>query len=786
MSDIISVSTAQELEQALQHANGGETIELAGGDYGDLDLLTFKKFGVKAIYDTPVTITSADPEDRASFSGMDLREVKNLTFDNVVFDSDYSGGDVWVGPFKIANSEGITIRNSLIEGELASGTGDPTADGFATGKGLRVSSSSDIVIENNEFTTWHRGMVISGSTDVQVTGNDVHSMRSDGMNFSQVERVLIEDNHIHDFKRSMSSSDHSDMIQFWTNGTSRPSTDIVIRGNTLDVGDGKTQSIFMRNDQVDRGFAGEEMFYRNLLIEENVILNNHVHGIAVGETNGLVIRKNSVLDADAENTSSVATPIIKVKPASMDVVITQNATAGISGQRGQPDWTVSDNALIQNADLNAPGHYGAEFIHSSMSGAANAYLPDPDGTVAQLDAGASRLRLDTAPDEIMVAFDVSSVPDDNNSVVFDAAHTYGPTGALGPDDAPLFVWDFGDGTGATGQVVRHSFAEAGRYETTLTVVTPDGETASTKGKIALKGTEMLSFDPQTGIFETEKYGDTMVIDHSDRGSVETQSGYGVDLGDRGTATRVDEAHLARLFGAESFDMSMTLRADTPGSTGEVALSFLNFLISIENRGEVGFKLWTDKEAKKLTTSGVTVNDGQDHDVRISFDSEESRLEIHVDDTLAAATEIEGAMRANNPRPLMFGNPWGKENFDGTLTAFDLDVGNQDYPDYAGDVTAVPTDESRGATAPEEEASPSISAPFAVFADLQADRLEVTIDETLAGDTAAPATQEQAPETISLIGSVRSDAIWAAQTVHDDDVLDDPGTMDVFVEEAPVL
>ena len=53
-------------------------------------------------------------------------------------------------------------------------------------------------------------------------------------------------------------------------------------------------------------------------------------------------------------------------------------------------------------------------------------------------------------------------------------------------------------------------------------------------------------------------------------------------------------------------------------------------------------------------------------------------------------------------------------------------------------------------------------------------------------TTAPVAQEQAPEIISLIGSVRSDAIRAAQTVHDDDALDDPGVMDVFVEEAPVL
>ncbi|MGI3212819.1 right-handed parallel beta-helix repeat-containing protein [Roseovarius tibetensis] len=692
MSDIFSVSGAAELRKALVDAKGGDRIELAGGDYGQLDLMTFKTFGVKAIYDSPVTITSADPGDRASFSGMDLREVRNLTFDNVVFDSGYTGGDHWVGPFSVRNSEGITIRNSLFAGELASGTGDPAKDGFATGKGLSVGGSSDVAIEGNEFTTWHRGMVIGGSENVRVIGNDVHSMRSDGMNFAGVRNVRIEDNHLHDFARSKSSGDHSDMIQFWTNGTSRPSTDIVIRGNTLDAGDGDgTQSIFMRNELVDRGLAGEEMFYRNLLIEENVILNNHTHGISVGETDGLVIRRNSVLDADAEISATVATPRINLKAQSKNVVVEQNATAAINGHTDQPGWTVSGNALVQNTGLNAPGHYATEFIHSSLGGAAEAYLPDPDGTIAQLGAGASRLHLDTTPDSLRAAFDVSNDPGGATSVVFDAAHTYGPTGALAADDA-LFVWDFGDGTGATGQVVRHGYAEAGHYDATLTVVTPDGATAAAQGGIAIMGADMLTFDPQTGAFLAEGYGEATPVEGSDSGSVAQGDGHVIDLGGSGTAVGIPpDTGIARLFGAESFEMSMTLRADTPGSTGEVARVHGNFTLSVANRGEVSFSLWTDEARADLTTTHVTVNDGEDHDIRIVFDGASDRLEIHVDDALAAVTELEGAVRGDYPRGLTFGNPWGKENFDGTLTAFDMEVGKQDYPDYAGDTSAIPED-----------------------------------------------------------------------------------------------
>ena len=116
------------------------------------------------------------------------------------------------------------------------------------------------------------------------------------MNFAQVERVRIEANHIHDFNRVLESPDHADMIQFWTNGTTSPSSDITIRGNILNSGAGWfTQSIFMRNELVDSGKAEAEMFYRNVIIEDNVIINAHLHGISVGETAGLKIANNTVI-----------------------------------------------------------------------------------------------------------------------------------------------------------------------------------------------------------------------------------------------------------------------------------------------------------------------------------------------------------------------------------------------------------------------------------------------------------------------------------------------------------
>jgi len=682
MADItIRVTNAEELRAALVNATGGETIELEGGDYGELDLQTFKTFGVKAIYDTPVTITSADPNHRASFSEMDLREVKNLTFDNVVFDSNYTGGAVWVSPFMILDSEGVTIRNSLFEGELASGTGDPTTDGFATGKGLRIEGSSGIVVENNEFTTWHRALTVGGSTDVSVVGNDVHSIRSDGMNFAHVQNVLIENNHIHDFALSKASADHSDMIQFWTTGGTVPSENIIIRGNTLDMGDGDlTQSIFMRNEVVDQGLAGREMFYRNILIEQNVILNSHSHGITVGETDALTIRKNTVLPISRDDEDFGMVPRINVAGASTNVVIEQNAVGGISGFGGQENWRVGSNVIVQNADIALDGHVETQFVTSSLrTGSAADLRVLPDSLVAQLGAGADRLSGDYPSGAVAPLFSVTTSADDVATLVFDASFSVGPDGKPLPADA-RYVWEFGDGSTAEGVRVAHAFATAGRFDTKLSVVLPDGTTHATSAQIGLSGVDVVSFDASTGEFSKHAFGESTSIDSSGANIVDTNTGKVIDLGAPGVAASVAKEDIQRFFGAEAFEITMTVQADKPlQSAGEVARIHGSFIMKIDQSGVLTTTLFTDDGAVEVKTSGVRLNDGQAHDIMLRFDGEADEVEVLVDGSVAGSASVTGEMPVMQHWGLVFGNPWGDPNFDGKLSAFGIASEINDFP-----------------------------------------------------------------------------------------------------------
>ena len=355
----ISVSSASGLTTAMAQAKAGDTILLASGNYG--------AFSTGNDYSSAVTIKSADAGSPATFSSVSLNGATGITFDSINFDYKFRAGDTLdVTPFSVNGSSNIAFKNSVFDGDVGSGL-DAVSNGYGVGRGLAIYGSTGVTVDNSEFKTWLRGIVVDGSSNINLTNNNIHSIRSDGMDFVQVQKVLIEGNNFHDFRGAPGSADHSDFIQFWTSGTTVPSTNITIRNNVLNVGQGTwAESIFIRNEVVDQGQAGTSMYYKNILIENNTISNAHTHGITVGETDGLIIR-NNVLEAAQLNTANavnaayikqfggptagILVPQIHLAAVSDNVTVTGNAYSGASwfsgprfdGYTNQSDWKVAAN-----------------------------------------------------------------------------------------------------------------------------------------------------------------------------------------------------------------------------------------------------------------------------------------------------------------------------------------------------------------------------------------------------------------------------------------------------------
>ncbi len=139
---VISVASTAELYAALSSAEGGERIELAGGDYGSLNIS-----GVT--FPSDVTIVSADPANPAIVSDLIVSNSSHLVFDSILFDFVAGAGDSEnVKPFYVYNSAYITIRNSVFDGDEVPSTTGGSGD-FGTGYGLWVQGSDNVVVENN-------------------------------------------------------------------------------------------------------------------------------------------------------------------------------------------------------------------------------------------------------------------------------------------------------------------------------------------------------------------------------------------------------------------------------------------------------------------------------------------------------------------------------------------------------------------------------------------------------------------------------------------------------------
>jgi len=474
----VTVASATELKEALKNAPAaGGTIFLKPGNYGLLNLYDKREPFVQ--FPSEVTIKSANTNNPAIITSLQISGVKNLTFDGIKFDYTEQSEDVeWTAPFMLSQrtNTNITFKNCIFDGDVSHAS-DPQRRGFGTAIGLRVDGGTSLTLEDNKFFTWHRAGTFGHIDGLTVRNNEIYDIRSDGFDFAQDTDVLIEGNYLHDFRKSAQSGDHMDMIQFWTSGTDSPSKNITIRNNILDSRAGDwTQSIFMRNELVDTGAAGDEMLYQNILIENNFIHNAHAHGITVGETNGLTIRNNTILhNVDAGNDGLVNVPTINaVAQRSKNVVIANNIVARLSVP-SNTNATFSNNLVVQREFPTQDNYYGDIFfdgLAGQRSNAGTDFMARPGSVIEVKGVGAALTRFNPQPaTPVGYVLDTPGVGRDLLTHTFAIGGVYGPVGALSVNGVS---WKFGDGSSASGKTASHTYTRGGRYTVTASVSTNVG------------------------------------------------------------------------------------------------------------------------------------------------------------------------------------------------------------------------------------------------------------------------------------------------------------------------
>lgn len=262
-----SASSAAELVSLLRNARGGEIIYLAPGRY---DPIAFQRLQ----FDVPVTITSADPNDRAELTGLVLRDSKGVKVVDLKL-TDLTPEIMY--DFRVQDSSDIVLDKLLI-------TSVETSQ-YNSGP-LMIRGSTNVTVTRSEIAHVKYGVSMLENRGISITGNYFHHIRIDGIRGGGNSDIEIRDNLFTDFFPN--KGDHPDAIQFWTTNTTTSAHNIRIADNVIVRGAGTPmQGIFMR-DEI------ETLPYRSVSIDGNTIIGTMYHGIKISHADRISLSSNRV------------------------------------------------------------------------------------------------------------------------------------------------------------------------------------------------------------------------------------------------------------------------------------------------------------------------------------------------------------------------------------------------------------------------------------------------------------------------------------------------------------
>ncbi|MBK9033682.1 MAG: right-handed parallel beta-helix repeat-containing protein [Myxococcales bacterium] len=261
----------------------GATLVLRGGAHGDVSLAG----------DNPEMITiRAAPGEVPQLERLEIRagqrwRLRGLTISPSFAAAPYTGNIVTLGE-RAASSE-LILEDSFVYSELDS-SGWTIADWMAAPSGVLLGRNGrDLTLRNTQVTNTRFGVAIT-SFDSLVEGNVINNFSADGIRVTRdgatVAHNVIKNVYVSD---ADGDANHDDAIQcFLFNVGTGLVRDVTIRGNIIINREDDAQP-FAAPVQAIGFFDGPLV---NFLVEDNVILVSHWHGVSLYDAQGSQILDN--------------------------------------------------------------------------------------------------------------------------------------------------------------------------------------------------------------------------------------------------------------------------------------------------------------------------------------------------------------------------------------------------------------------------------------------------------------------------------------------------------------
>lgn len=270
MSGVRLIGPGDDLAVAVQNAPDGSTLRLAPGVYPATRVIgVARKRGI--------VLTSADPDDMAILTGLELHKSSGITLKKLHFNGMAPNANYGL---LVMHCERIAVENSVFDNPQKL-VDQRKMSAFM----LRLTTDS--TVSRNHFSYYKHGLEMLDVARVQVIGNEFEQMQTDGIRGGGINDALFAENVIADFHPL--PGDHPDGIQLWTTHQTESAHNIIARDNLIYRGEGAVlQGIFM-TDQ-----SGGALPYKNVEITGNLAIGTMYNGIMVAGGDGVRITNNQV------------------------------------------------------------------------------------------------------------------------------------------------------------------------------------------------------------------------------------------------------------------------------------------------------------------------------------------------------------------------------------------------------------------------------------------------------------------------------------------------------------
>jgi parallel beta-helix repeat protein len=371
----IIVSNSPELQNAINNVQGGDTISLLSANYGDLTISGKNN-------NSFVTIR-AYTGDAPVFTCIDIHNSSYWKLFGINIKPRYASG---ADGTEAVNLDGdfLSIENCSINysDDISGWT---ASDWLArTGNGI-IMDGSNITALGNTITGIDHGIACSANNSL-VSHNIIANFRGDGIR-GLADDVVYEYNII---KNEFDVDDnHDDGFQSWSYGPGGVGTgvvkNIILRGNTIINYEDPNQP-FKGNLQGVGLFDG---MFENWVVENNLIITDHWHGISFYGAINCRIINNTVLD---NNNTPEPDPWIMVTDhkngtPSSGVIVRNNIATDFSFSGGVTEdhnieFTMNEASTYFVDPSGGTGNYHLKATSSAIDAGSGVSAPniDKDGT----------------------------------------------------------------------------------------------------------------------------------------------------------------------------------------------------------------------------------------------------------------------------------------------------------------------------------------------------------------------------------------------------------------------